>query len=97
MEQETHRQENVAEVHEHHHKTSNTCVVVEVATKHESDRNNMVGHHLPVVLPTCLRIEDQDLVEIECGLGKVVELQRTSQRDMGIIRPHVYRVQDVGG
>ena len=93
----TYRQEDVTSIHEDHDETSNTCVVVEVASDHERDRNDMVRHHLPVVRPAGLRIEDEDLMHVERGLEQVVELDGAGQGYMGIMCPHIDRVEDVRG
>ena len=91
----TYRQEDVTSIHEDHDETSNTRVVVEVASDHERDRNDMVRHHLPVVRPAGLRIEDEDLVHVERGLEQVIELDRASQGYMGVVGPRIDRVQEI--
>jgi hypothetical protein len=47
----------------------------------------MVSHHLHMVFPASLGIENEYLMEVEGGLGKIVKLQRSSKGNMGVIRP----------
>ena len=58
----THWQEDVTPIHEDHDDASHTREVSEVAPKHEDHGDNVVGHHLYVILSSGLSIENQDLV-----------------------------------
>ena len=49
----------------------------------------MMGHHLYVVLPSSLSIENQDLVHVECGLSEIIEFNWSSERDVGITKPKI--------
>lgn len=60
----TYRQPDVAPVHDEHYKTSDARVEAGVAPDHKGDGNDMVCHHLPMVLATSLRIDDKNLVAI---------------------------------
>ena len=91
------REENIAPVHQDHDKTTDARVVVEVASDHENDRNDMVRHHLPVVLPPCLSIEYEHLVHVESRLQQVVEFDWTSKGYMGVVCPDIDWVEDVRG
>jgi hypothetical protein len=52
------RKPDVAPVHEHHDHASDSGKVVEVAADHEGDGDDMVDHHLPVVLAASLSVEE---------------------------------------
>jgi len=52
----TYREEDVAEVHQHHDEASNSCKVVRVTAANEEKGDNMVCKHLVVVLPFCFRV-----------------------------------------
>lgn len=56
----------------------------------------MMGHHLVMILSPSLGIEDQHLVKIEGGLGKVIKLDGASQGDVRVIQPQVYGIQHSG-
>lgn len=49
----------------------------------------MVGHHLPVVLPPGLCVQDQHLVHVERRLGQVVKLDRPGKREMRVVDPNL--------
>lgn len=57
----------------------------------------MMSHHLPVVLPVGLRVQDKDLVKIESTLGKIVEFECACKGYMRVFGPDVNGVQDVCG
>jgi hypothetical protein len=54
----------------------------------------MVKHHLHMVRATLLRVDDEDLVEVEGGLSEVVELDSPSQGYMRITDPEVNWVKE---
>ena len=60
-----HREDGITPVHDEHDETSNPSEVIRVAENHESNGNNMVGHHLPVVLSTSFGIDDKDRMEVK--------------------------------
>lgn len=49
----------------------------------------MMGHHLYVVLPSSLSVENQDLVHVESGLSEIIEFNWSSERDVGILKPKI--------
>lgn len=51
----------------------------------------MVSHHLHMIFPASLGIENEDLMEVEGGLGEIVKLQRSSKGTMGVIQPQLRR------
>ena len=53
----------------------------------------MMGHHLYVVLPPSLSIENQDLVHVESGLSEIIEFNWSSKRDVGITKPKITRIK----
>jgi hypothetical protein len=40
-----------------------------------------------MVFPASLGIENEDLMEVEGGLGKIVKLQRSSKGNVWVIQP----------
>ena len=50
-----------------------------------------------MILPPSLSIEDQHLVEVEGGLGKIIELDGTSHGNVRVIQPQFCRMQHSGG
>ena len=93
---QAHRQEYVRQIHEHHEETSNPSVVIEVASEHEGNCDEVMGHHLPVVLTMGLRVEDEDLVAVKCALCEIIKLEGSCKGYMGIIYPDGYGVQKFG-
>ena len=69
-----HGQEDVAVVHEDQDETPYASKIAYVTEGDECDGDDVVGHHLHVVLATRLGVEDEDLVQVKSGLGEVVEL-----------------------
>ena len=49
----------------------------------------MMRHHLYVVLPSSLSIENQDLVHVESGLREIIEFNWSSKWDVGIPKPKI--------
>lgn len=92
----THRQEDITTVHQHHDKAPNPREIVSVTCKHEYDGDNMMRHHLDMILPSGLGIEDQYLMKVEGSLDEVIKLEGTSKGEMGVIRPQICWVQDTG-
>ena len=50
-----------------------------------------------MILPPSLSIEDQHLVEVEGGLGKIIKLDGTSHGNVRVIQPQFCRMQHSGG
>jgi hypothetical protein len=90
------RQENIRSIHENHDQAPNASKVVGVTAGDEDNGDDMVGHHLPVVLAPGLGIKNKDLVEIGGKLEEIVELDRTGKRNMRVVYPHVYGIEDTG-
>lgn len=63
-----------------------------IAANHQCNSDNMMCHHLPVVFPARLSVEDENLVQVERSLKEIVEFDRSSDGYVGIIYPDVYRV-----
>lgn len=74
----THREENITPVHENHDDASNSREVSEVTSYHKDYGDNVVGHHLPMIFPTSLRIEDKNLMNVEGGLTEIVQFDWAS-------------------
>lgn len=49
----------------------------------------MVGHHLDVVLPRCLGVDDEQQVEVERGLHHVVHFDGPGEGYMRVAGPKV--------
>lgn len=93
----TYRQENITTVHQHHDKAPKTREIVSVTCSHEYNGDSMVGHHLDMILPASLSIENQYLVEVKGSLGKIIKFDSASQGDVRIIQPQLRRVQHSSG
>jgi hypothetical protein len=64
----THWEEDITPVHEDHDDAANSCEVGEIARYHENYGDDVVGHHLPMIFPTCFSIENKNLMSIEGDL-----------------------------
>ena len=71
--QKTYWKENVAHVHQEHNETPNPGEAPGVGEEHESDRNEVVRHHLQVVFPPRLCSQNEYPMDVERGLVEVVE------------------------
>ena len=67
-----HREKNVTPIHEDHDDAPNSCEVGEVARNHENYGDNVVRHHLPMIFPTSLSIQDKDLMSVKGSLREIV-------------------------
>ncbi len=92
----THGQKTVTEIHEDQDEAADASVVVEVTRDLEGDGDNMVAHHLPVVLSPGLGVEHKYLVQVACSLEEVVKLDGACERCVGITSPDGDWVQDGG-
>lgn len=63
------RKENITVIHEDHNDAPSPCEVGEITRHHEDYGDDVVGHHLPMIFPTCFGIEDKHLVGVESNLG----------------------------
>lgn len=68
----THREEDVAVVHEHHEQAADAGEVVEVREDHEHDGDDMVRQHLVMVLTTCFGVKNEYLMQVARRLDQVV-------------------------
>lgn len=57
----------------------------------------MVAEHLPVVLPTGLGVDNQDLMQVKCDLEQVIEFDGPRKRDVGVASPYIDRMEDRSG
>ena len=57
----------------------------------------MVGHHLPVVFPSCFCVQNKHLVHVKRGLSDVIELDRAGERQVRIVYPNLRRVEGRSG
>ena len=75
----TYRKENIAHIHEDHNETSDPGKVPGIGEEHESDRDEVVRHHLDVVFSPRLGGQNEYPVDIERSFVKVVELDGPRQ------------------
>jgi len=68
----TYPQENFATIHQHRNNATHSSEVDKITGNHQDHSNYMMGHHLYVVLPSSLSIENQNLVHVESGLSEVI-------------------------
>ena len=53
----------------------------------------MVGHHLEMILPASLSIENKDLVKVKSRLSEIVNFNSASNGYMRVVDPQVDGVQ----
>jgi hypothetical protein len=82
-------QKNVTPIHKHHNQTSNAGKIICIAGDYQNDSDDMVSHHLPVVLPWGFSIEKEHSMNVERYLHKVVQLDYTSEGYVRISCPEV--------
>jgi len=80
---------NVTAIHQYHNNTTHSSEVGEITGDHQDYSYYMMGHHLYVVLPSFLSIENQDLVHVESGLSEIIEFNWSSKRNVGITMPKI--------
>ena len=80
-----HGQEDVAVIHEDQNETPDASKVADVAEGDECDGDDVVGHHLHVVLAARLGVEDEDLVQVKSGLGEVIELDGSREGGVWVV------------
>ncbi len=51
------------------------CVAANVGTGDESDGDNVMREHLPVIATTCFDVKDEDLLNVEGARCEVVEFE----------------------
>lgn len=79
----------VAPVHEEKDEAANASVIQTVTEYEERDGHDVVGHHLDMVLPSGLCVEDEDGVEPESELREVVELDAAGKWNVRVVDPEV--------
>lgn len=57
----------------------------------------MVREHLPVVLAALLDVHDEELLKPEGGLDEVVPFHEGRDGAGGVIGPHFFEIEPVGG
>ena len=93
----TYSEENIRTVHQHHDNAPNASEIASIARNHEYDGDDMMDHHLDVILSPSLSIEDQHLVEVKGDLGKIIKFDGTRQGDVRVVQPQVCRIHHSGG
>lgn len=68
-----------------------------IATDDESNRDNMVGEHLDMILATSLGIEHDELMDPAGQLAQVVEFNRAGKEANRIVDPEVFRLKGKAG
>jgi hypothetical protein len=67
----TNSEEDVAQVHRYEDGVADPSPVEDVAGGHEDEGDDMMGEHLVVVFPSLLEVDDDDLLDPDCGRGRV--------------------------
>lgn len=70
---ETYGKQDITEIHQHHNDSSHASVVGPVAGNDESNSDDVMRIHLPMILPPLLDVDHKELVEPETKLREVVE------------------------
>lgn len=69
----TYGKQDITEIHQHHDDSSYTGVVGPVAGNDESNGDDVMRIHLPVILPPLFDVDHKELMEPETELREVVE------------------------
>lgn len=71
--------------------------MVSVACEHENAGDDMVGEHLPVILPPLLDVDNNDLLYPEGELYQVIPFEQAIHFTIGPISPQLACVKPVFG
>ena len=69
---ETYWEKNVHNIHYAEDHVGDFRLVVAITGEYQARRDNVVGEHLPMVLPPLLNVDDHDLLQPECILDEDV-------------------------
>jgi len=72
------------------------CEVPDVARDDESDGQDVMGEHLPVVRPPFLAVNHEDLMTPPSELSQVVELGECGKMDGRVSPPELLRGGGIG-
>lgn len=84
----TYRQEDVTQVHQEMKDRADSREMSDVAPGDQHDGQDVVSEHLPVVVPSLLRVDHVQLVEPPAELGEVVEFGEGREVGVGVSRPY---------
>jgi hypothetical protein len=77
--EETYWEENVAKVHQSVNNRSDSGKVRSVRRGNESNGQQVVSEHLPMILPPLFTVDHVDLVEPPTKLSEIIELRQARQ------------------
>lgn len=77
--EDTHREENVAKVHQSVNNRSDSGKVRGVRGGNETNGQQVMAKHLPMILPPLFTIDHVDLVEPPAKLSEIVKLRQARQ------------------
>lgn len=72
----THRQENIAEIHEEVNDRPDPGEMRNVAPRDQDNGQYVMSEHLPVIVPSLLRINHVELMEPPPELREVIEFRQ---------------------
>lgn len=94
---ETHWKDNVDNIHNNENQVANACKVVGVRGHDQSDGDEVVRQHLPVILSLLLNVDDVDLLDPESQLCEIIKLHSAANLSAGPVCPELGHVEKVGG
>lgn len=84
---QTHGKKDITEIHQGMYQCSNPGKVTNIARTHQSDGDDMVTEHLPVIFPSLFGEDDVDLMKPESELSKVIEFRQAWYRVVWVCTP----------
>ena len=90
---QAHREANVHRIHETQNHVADSGLVISIAGEHQYACNDMVSEHLPVVFPPLFNVDNDNLLEPEAELYKIVPLHASLQFSIGPACPESEKVQ----
>lgn len=93
----TYREKEVDNIHQDKNQVAHACVAVPVRGENKGICHDVVGEHLPVVLPALFDVDDNDLLHPERELSKHVPLHNTRNLPDRPAGPQLVEIEVVWG
>jgi len=93
---QTYLKEYIHHIHQQQNDIPNPRLVKPKAHQDQRTRNDVMREHLPVVFPTLLDVDHDNLLQPECKLHEVVPFHDAGDVDVGEVRPELGEVEPVG-
>ena len=92
---QTHREDQINHIHEAEDHIPNPCLIVTITSRNQSTGNEVMGQHLHMILSSLFDIHNQDLLDPECKLYKIVPLEEPGHFPYRPWNPHIRRIEPV--